>query len=186
MTSRWAGLAGAATAVVGLAVLGSGLAPRGVAQGAEARSPAAVRAARRAYDGAPPVIPHAPVGADCIACHNEQGLAVPDLGFAPPSPHELTAGLSAASRCVQCHVYRRTDELFVATTFEGLRQDLRSGRRHHPWAPPVRPHPRFLRENCQACHAGPAARDEIRTTHPERARCEQCHLAAETSGLFVR
>jgi hypothetical protein len=33
-----------------------------------------------------------------------------------------------------------------------------------------------MRENCAACHTGPAAREEIRTTHPERIRCRQCHV----------
>jgi len=64
------------------------------------KSSATVRAARRAYDGAPPVIPHAAIGGvECTTCHDERGMDVPELGFAPPSPHERTAGLSAISRC---------------------------------------------------------------------------------------
>lgn len=149
------------------------------------KTAATERALRRAYDGAPPVIPHEPLGAACIACHNREGLAVPDLGFAPPSPHEETTGMSAISRCRQCHVFRRTDEVFVDNMFVGFAQDLRRGRRLHDLAPPVIPHKVFMRENCQACHAGPAAREEIRTTHPERIRCRQCHLEQRTTDEFL-
>jgi len=150
------------------------------------KTPALVRAARRAYDGAPPVIPHAPFGAECVSCHSEQGLAVEGVGFAPPMPHADTAGLSATSRCTQCHVFRRTEALFRPSTFVGFEQDLRRGPRRHAFAPPRMPHPRFLRENCLACHSGPAAREEIRTDHPERVRCAQCHVPIETGELFAR
>ncbi len=153
---------------------------------ASVKSAAVVRAARRAYDGAPPTIPHAPMGAECTACHNDRGLAVQGVGFAPPSPHELTPGLSSTSRCEQCHVYKRSEELFAESEFVPLAQDLRRGTRLYPGAPPVMPHAVNMRENCQACHAGPAAREEIRCTHPERARCGQCHVAAVTVAEFER
>lgn len=148
------------------------------------KTAAAERAVRRAFDGAPPVIPHEPLGAACTSCHNQRGLAVPDLGFAPPSPHEETTGMSAISRCQQCHVSRRGDGFFAETEFAGFAQDLRRGRRLHDLAPPVIPHKVFMRENCQACHTGPAAREEIRTTHPERTRCRQCHLEQRTTREF--
>lgn len=150
------------------------------------KTQATLRALRRAYDGAPPTIPHKEVGASCVECHNVRGMHVEGLGFAPPSPHEATAGLSSQSLCRQCHVPIRTDELFVANLFEGLRQDLRHGSRQHALAPPRMPHPVFMRENCTACHSGPAAREEIRTPHPERERCQQCHLPIVTSELFAR
>ncbi len=141
-----------------------------------AKTAAAARAQRRAYDGAPPVIPHSNFGMECTACHSERGMAVPQVGFAPPMPHAKTAGLSGVSRCTQCHVFRTTEAEFRPNGFAGLRQDLRRGARLHPFAPPVLPHPVFLRENCAACHEGPAAREEIRTPHPERLRCTQCHV----------
>ena len=150
------------------------------------KSAPAVRALRRLYDGAPPVIPHRPMGMTCTQCHSERGMDVADVGFAPPMPHELTAGLSAMSRCMQCHVYRTTDASFVATRFEGLRQNLRKGRRLTDLSPPVLPHPVFMRENCIACHSGPAAREEIRTPHPERTRCLQCHVERVTMAEFSR
>ena len=45
-----------------------------------------------------------------------------------------------------------------------------------PASPPTIPHTLQLRENCLACHGGAASRVEIRTSHPERPRCRQCHV----------
>ena len=148
------------------------------------KSAATVRAARRAYDGAPPVIPHEAFGSDCTNCHGRDGIEVPGVGYAPPSPHETTPGLSAVSRCRQCHVFAVTEEQFARNDFSGLRQDLRRGRRLHDNAPPTIPHKTFMRENCAACHTGPAAREEIRTSHPERVRCLQCHVPVTTRQTF--
>ncbi|MEM8960499.1 MAG: nitrate reductase cytochrome c-type subunit [Acidobacteriota bacterium] len=143
------------------------------------------RAERRLFDGAPPVIPHTNQGMACITCHNRQGMAVDGLGFAPPSPHEETAGMSALSYCQQCHVFQEPAEPFARNSFAGLRQDLRQGRQLHEFAPPVIPHKVFMRENCQACHSGPAAREEIRTDHPERTPCQQCHVEQKTTEVFL-
>jgi len=145
---------------------------------------ATARAERRAYDGAPPTIPHENFGIECIACHDAEGMEVTDVGFAPPMPHEVTAGMSAISRCRQCHVFIEADTLFAKNDFRGLRQDLRRGGRLYATAPPTIPHKTFMRENCAACHTGPAAREEIRTPHPERVRCRQCHVSVETVALF--
>ncbi len=93
--------------------------------------------------------------------------------------------MSAMSRCGQCHVFRSTDTLFADNDFAGLAQDLRRGKRLHDLAPPVVPHKVFMRENCVACHTGPAAREEIRTTHPERVRCRQCHVEQRSTETFV-
>ena len=145
-----------------------------------------IRAARRAYDGAPPAIPHENFGIECTSCHNAEGMDLAEIGFAPPMPHEETQGMSALSRCRQCHVFTETQEVFVKNEFVGLRQDLRKGKRLNPLAPPTLPHKTFMRENCIACHSGPAAREEIRTSHPERIRCRQCHVAVTTTASFVR
>jgi cytochrome c-type protein NapB len=150
------------------------------------KSAAAVRATRRAFDGAPPVIPHVNFGPACTSCHTVAGMAVPGVGFAPPMPHEETAGMSGLSRCVQCHVFRMTEDEFRGNRFEGLQQDLRKGKRLHDGAPPVMPHSMAMRENCSACHDGPAAREEIRTPHPERERCVQCHVPQRTTEEFSR
>ncbi|MCB9889771.1 MAG: hypothetical protein H6836_09365 [Planctomycetes bacterium] len=146
---------------------------------------AASRAVRRAFDGAPPVIPHQSFGADCRSCHTGQGTKVDGVGFAPPTPHgEQVDG--AMRRCRQCHVFQIANDQFKPSEFVGLPQDLRHGRRLHPFAPPVIPHQILLRERCAACHTGPAAREEIRCSHPERVRCRQCHVPATTSDTFTR
>ncbi len=144
------------------------------------KSSAAVRAARRLYDGAPPTIPHDNFGVACSGCHDSDGISVSGLGFAPASPHDDTREEGAAQRCRQCHVFVTTNELFVANAFQGLEQDMRAGGRLYTGAPPTIPHKIFMRENCAACHTGPAAREEIRTSHPERTRCRQCHVPVRT------
>jgi len=148
------------------------------------KSAATVRAERRLYDGAPPVIPHENFGMACAECHDARGVDVPGVGFAPPQPHSNTAGMSASSRCVQCHVFKQSDTVFAASEFVGLRQDLRHGARLNPIAPPTIPHKTFMRENCLACHSGAAAREEIRTSHPERVRCRQCHVPVGSRAEF--
>ena len=144
------------------------------------KSSGAVRAERRLYDGAPPVIPHDLFGAACSSCHDSQGIAVKGVGFAPASPHIDTDRENTTGRCRQCHVAVVTDRLFVANSFQGLRQDLRFGTRLYGGAPPTIPHKILMRENCAACHAGPGAREEVLTTHPERTRCLQCHVPVTT------
>ncbi len=149
------------------------------------KTAAKVRSERRLYDGAPPTVPHEDMGADCTGCHTIEGTAVEGLGFAPPAPHVLTDGLSNTARCQQCHVFKTTDEVFVESSFSGLVQDLRHGHKLNQLAPPVMPHKSFMRENCISCHSGPAAREEIRTPHPERTRCRQCHVEQKAVDEFA-
>ncbi|HEX9732152.1 MAG TPA: hypothetical protein VGG06_09225, partial [Thermoanaerobaculia bacterium] len=126
------------------------------------KSAASERALRRAFDGAPPVIPHAAFG-PCGSCHSDSGMAVEGVGFSPPSPHARTKGMSAVSRCQQCHVFQTTRAVFADNGFDGLRQDLRRGRRLNALAPPVIPHQILMRENCQ-----PATRDRRRARRSAR------------------
>lgn len=152
--------------------------------GIEGKTSAPERATRRAYDGAPPTIPHAPsFGGSCRSCHTESGLELPGVGFAPAVPHGEDASFN---RCRACHVYRQTEEVFRENSFEGLAQDLRKGPRAHPLAPPMMPHASLLRENCKACHTGVSAREEIRCDHPERGPCQTCHLEIRTTESFSR
>ena len=131
---------------------------------------------RRAYAGAPPVIPHPPqgdghYGTNCNTCH-EKGGYVPALNaYTPPTPHP------EYEHCQQCHVYptRTDDQLFrkidwVAARAPELHRPALAGN------PPPIPHTLHLRDNCVACHAGPSAPLEIRTSHPERENCRQCHV----------
>jgi cytochrome c-type protein NapB len=142
------------------------------------------RAERRLYDGAPPVIPHEPQGAACSSCHNDRGVAAEGLGFAPPSPHVGTSVAGFTERCRQCHVHDTSQDLFVANSFVGLPQNMRVGGRLNPISPPTIPHRLLMRENCLACHTGPAVRGEIATTHPERTRCRQCHVEESSRSEF--
>lgn len=148
-------------------------------------SSAGERAARRAYDGAPPVVAHEDFRIACGNCHDEAGMPVRGVGLAPASPHDGTVRASATQRCRQCHVFRVSDDVFVPNGFVGLPQDLRPGARLNPLAPPTVPHRIFMRENCLACHAGPAARAEIATSHPDRDRCRQCHVPVTTRTGFT-
>ncbi|MBK8267283.1 MAG: hypothetical protein IPK83_02855 [Planctomycetes bacterium] len=145
-----------------------------------------VRAARRAYDGAPPIIPHMQMGASCTSCHSQTGIQFGDMGFAPPMPHTTKSNAGMFARCEQCHVYAEEKALFVESDFLPMRQDLRKGKRATSISPPTMPHQVFMRENCAACHTGPAAREEILCPHPERVRCAQCHVPVTESGEFTR
>ena len=137
---------------------------------------AAKRAERRLFPGVLPVIPHAPLSGKCVTCHTPTGSARPPLGLAPANPHTKTPGMSDESRCKQCHVFQTTQDVFVASTFEPLHIDSVHGPKAHSLAPPTIPHHRFMREDCSACHTGPASRPEIRCAHSDRARCVQCHV----------
>ena len=173
------------TSLIGVLALGTTLAIGGCGHSGSAEVPgvegaektvALVRAERRLYDGAPPTIPHEPQGVACSSCHNDRGVAAEGLGFAPPSPHEGTTVATRTIRCGQCHVFSTSNDLFVASQFVGLPQNMRHGGRLNPISPPTIPHRILMRENCLACHSGPAVRQEIATTHPERTRCRQCHV----------
>jgi cytochrome c-type protein NapB len=141
---------------------------------------------RRAYPGAPPIIPHPLAdatsfgGRTCLACHADGGW-VPTLdAYAPVTPHPELAS------CVQCHVPAASASLFRGTTFVRAARPALGGAAL-PGSPPPIPHDLQLRDNCLACHAGPSAVREIRTTHPERINCRQCHaLGAASPSVFSR
>jgi cytochrome c-type protein NapB len=132
------------------------------------------RAARRAYDGAPPTIPHAIdqiAAPSCLTCH-ELGARIANL-IAPRISHPVLGS------CVQCHVVAADPRPGVVTPpapasdFAGLPAP-RSGARAWPGAPPTIPHTTWMRDNCASCH-GAFGRDGIKSTHPWRASCTQCH-----------
>ncbi|MCU0226132.1 MAG: nitrate reductase cytochrome c-type subunit [Bryobacterales bacterium] len=137
--------------------------------------------ARRAYPGAPPAIPHGELNgstfgpAPCLGCHRSGGYVPQFKAFAPITPHpELTS-------CNQCHVeagnvgsFRETQ--FVAASAPPINQQALTG------APPPIPHGLDMRNSCLSCHASPSAPKEIRTDHPERVNCRQCHAAVVENG----
>ena len=152
----------------------------------------------RAYPGAPPRIPHGFTADEfrtgaCNTCHQRGGYSPRFNAYVPLTPHpEMPA-------CLQCHVGR--DEV-TGVSLPSLDPSTVCRQCHAPgaarwaeslvdWRPMARPsrtspaedggvpainHDLFFRGNCLACHSGPSAVAEIRTTHPERADCRECHV----------
>ena len=164
----------------------------------------------RAYPGAPPRIPHA-LSPDefrvevCTSCHKRGGYSLRFAAYVPLTPHP------EMGMCLQCHV---GDDAVLGTASAGADPNARcplchgpSGGRPQPGAaatwstsvwptlapttagrlPPPIPHDLEVRGNCLACHGGPAAVARIRTSHPERASCRQCHAAPDPeAAVFIR
>jgi cytochrome c-type protein NapB len=136
------------------------------------------RRTRRAFDGAPPTVPH-PIPQDsaaaCLACHGP-GLTVKDKTASKISH-------SSYASCTQCHVPAGGTGLplvqgalagpFVENEFIGVAAPLK-GARAWPQAPPTLPHGTLMRSDCLSCH-GPRGLFGLRTPHPDRQSCLQCH-----------
>ncbi len=128
----------------------------------------AARASRRAFYGAPPVVPHEGASgitvADCLECHGESGLLTPHPQF---------------TSCTQCHVATEPPFGEVAVLpdndFTGLVPPL-SFQPAAVETPPPMPHRLTLRENCIACHEPDGMYESLHAPHPERVNCQQCHL----------
>ncbi len=148
---------------------------------AEERAAAVLaRAERRAYDGAPPTVPHAvdqrglPA---CLVCH-ERGMRVNDR-VAPAMSH------AAFASCLQCHAPSRgvpverprTVSVAENSGFVGL-EAPGPGARAQPGAPPQIPHRTFMRERCESCHGTFAS--GLAVSHPNRQSCTQCHAPSAT------
>lgn len=133
---------------------------------------------RRAFPGAPPVIPHPLVsekgigGNDCLQCHKNGGFVPKFEAYAPVTPHPEMLN------CKQCHVPAAAVGNFKMTNWEKF-DHPEIGNQALIGSPPVIPHGLQMRENCLACHAGPAAPKEIRVSHPSRVNCRQCHVPVE-------
>jgi nitrate reductase (cytochrome), electron transfer subunit len=163
----------------------------------------------RAFPGAPPRIPHGLTeqefrGGRCNTCHERGGYVERFAAYAPVTPHpelgqclqchvadDALVGLplpdeSRDAVCFQCHVLDATGSLFVTLDWPTPAwPEIRGA--ELPGAPPPVPHHLQLRENCLACHMGAGAVEEIRTSHPERANCRQCHVSpAVEADVFVR
>jgi cytochrome c-type protein NapB len=130
------------------------------------------RARNRAYNGAPPTVPHAidhQSDASCVACH-QTGAVTASLRI-PRMSHAFLAN------CTQCHVESQPRHLpatvFRENLFAGLPAPT-AGPRAFPGAPPQIPHTTWMRSDCMSCH-GYEGRQGIRTTHPWRSNCLQCH-----------
>jgi cytochrome c-type protein NapB len=134
------------------------------------------RGSRRAFEGVPPTIPH-PISqgsaSECMACH-EHGFQLGSK-VARPIPHPRY------DSCTQCHVV--SDAPFTKTVASDAASAVNEfspaptispGPRAYAGAPPQMPHTTWMRETCLACH-GDAGRAGLRTRHPERQSCTQCH-----------
>ncbi len=130
----------------------------------------------RAYEGAPPTVPHEVTQAtlDCAGCHSRGGVLADRT--APRMSH------GPMPSCTQCHVPealpRGMREAALPdpgddNTFVGLRGPLR-GERAYAGAPPTIPHATRMRGECASCH-GPSGKIGLRTPHPFQASCTQCH-----------
>ena len=150
-----------------------------------AKAPAlADRMRNRAYDGAPPTIPH-PIrqgsASECLACH-DVGLRIRGATASAISHREMTT-------CTQCHVVSSAPmpadtwlpREVGANTFSG-RGPPSAGARAWSIAPPVIPHTTAMRDVCLSCH-GPLGREALRSSHPERETCTQCHAVSATLDL---
>lgn len=137
------------------------------------------RGEKRAFDGAPPMIPHEIDQrrmASCMSCHGPDST----VQISSLIPSEISHPYF--SNCTQCHVpvdgLRQLAEpersrLVVDNRFDGLGM-IGVGTRAYPGAPPTIPHALWMRQNCAACH-GPGRENAIRTSHPTRGNCLQCH-----------
>jgi cytochrome c-type protein NapB len=165
----------------------------------------------RAYPGAPPSIPHELTADEfrtgtCTTCHERGGYSKRFTAYVPVTPHP------GGAPCLQCHVGGDNEMAVSLVSSDPNRRcqpchgvggrpqaDVQAmlERRIEAWpqlapktpgrAPPPIPHDLQSRGNCLACHTGPAAVAEIRTTHPERADCRQCHVAPDPdAGVFTR
>ena len=164
----------------------------------------------RAFPGAPPHIPH-PLSADefrtgtCKSCHERGGYSTRFNAYVPLTPHadrgvclqchvgdDAAMGVASpdadpSSRCVLCHgpaggPPQRSAASTWATSVWPALPPVTAGE-----SPPPIPHSVQFRERCVTCHSGPAAVAEIRTKHPERTNCRQCHLVPDPdAGPFTR
>lgn len=135
------------------------------------------RARNRAFNGAPPTIPHPidqRVDASCIACHRDG--AISRTLRIPRMSHGFLAS------CLQCHVeanpQHASSDRFPESDFAGLAAPA-AGPRAFPGAPPLIPHSTWMRSECMSCH-GYEGLQGIRTTHPWRIQCQQCHAPSAT------
>jgi cytochrome c-type protein NapB len=137
----------------------------------------------RAYLGAPPMITHPLIseigigGKACLQCHQNGGYVSQFEAFAPVTPHPEWLN------CRQCHLPQTNGPLFKNTDWEKPIPP-KLGNQALSTSPLVMPHGIQNRENCLSCHAGPAAPEEIRVTHPERINCRQCHVLNKNDDIF--
>jgi len=138
----------------------------------------AKRQTTRAYDGAPPTIPHqtSVLGRkDCNSCHTP-GAATNGDRIGPPRSHP------AWGDCRQCHLQQHAGGRVPGNQFEPLWRPAR-GNRLYAAAPPTIPHQLQNRQDCAVCHIGEQAPAALRAAHGMRVNCVQCHAAGAVEPL---
>lgn len=133
----------------------------------------------RAFNGAPPTIPHPTndmTSELCATCHT--------VGAKTESMRISMMSHPYLDNCTQCHVESYSSDespitlvsqpLWSENSFEGLPAPF-EGRRAFEGAPPQIPHSVWMRQNCSSCH-GVYGLYGIRGTHPWRDNCQQCHV----------
>jgi len=139
---------------------------------------------RRAYNGAPPTVPH-PIdqheSQSCVVCHSQAILV--DQKVAPQMSHPYY------TNCIQCHVAAEglgsrwntsNYDLHTGNGFSGMVSIGLKGERAYENAPPTIPHSTWMRQTCLSCH-GPLGTAAIQTAHPDRSNCLQCHASQPSS-----
>ena len=140
---------------------------------------------RRAFHYAPPMIPHEILdeqsygGDSCLRCHADGDFSPIFGGYAPTVPHPEMIN------CRQCHLPAATPDLYVPSDWQTAAAPALNRNALISSPHPI-PHDLQMRENCLACHGGPAVPDEIRVPHPERVNCQQCHVLIESSQEWTR
>lgn len=139
---------------------------------AEKTTSLADRETRRAFNGAPPTVPHPTdqlSSTACMACHGEGLLSKSLRAGKMPHPYYFS--------CTQCHVEQHADFALATATYENSFEGVKaptSGSRAYQGAPPVIPHTTWMRSDCLSCH-GRTAAPGMESTHPWRNNCLQCH-----------
>ncbi|MBT3234703.1 MAG: cytochrome C [Bdellovibrionales bacterium] len=132
--------------------------------------------ALRAFHGAPPTIPHSIKNkkgkrSKCLSCHKKDRYISKYKSYAPLTPHPEYID------CGQCHVLaNRKNGIFKKGISWKSYNPPKTNRSVFPGAPMSVPHSFQFREACSKCHVGPTALKEVRTKHPERLNCRQCHI----------
>lgn len=142
---------------------------------------------RRAYPGAPPIIPHRveqkerAAEQNCQSCHEEGGYSEKFEAFTPVTPHRR----GEFANCQQCHMPQRTEESFRESDWKTVSPPP-TNQRDLPTAPPQIPHDLQNRSFCASCHAGPGAVQSLRSRHAHLSNCRQCHQPKKTDDTWER
>lgn len=157
-----------------------------IAYGGDKTQAITKREMRRAFNGAPPTIPHKIDSVSmqsCTVCHGENGksLRIGNQVVAPAMPHPLMTS------CTQCHVpqneIKADEKHWLENSFVGEVTPMQ-GDRAYSGAPPTIPHSVWMRQTCMSCH-GLNGQSALRSGHVWRTNCLQCHGQSASLNQFA-